>query len=593
MKKLIIIIIGFLFVIQFANGQTPIIPEKTDKFINDFANIIPDDKEDLLLQTCNQIQKESSTQVVIVTTDDVPKDYPIENYSIDLANKWGIGQKGVNNGLLILIFPKNHKSRVEVGYGLEGVLTDALTSRMQSDYFKPNFRQGDFYTGIQQILYAIKFNISPEAIQQQKMFAQQKEKESQMFWSNFWDTVMLFLIIGLIIILIVFLIKNYVKKQEVKRLIEEERIKNLEKAEKERIKKEDLLKKNSELLKNEFIEKFRYNSGILETNIDFLNSKNILEEITQLYSYTNTKINNAKFEEYNNIIPAVLIQFDGLTKNIFDNIKIKDSVNSIINNLNEFKIKFENTLNSTIQLMNKYDNSIWLNNFTKEELNLDYCYKQINLLDDLYFNAQSEISNNEFKKASDLVIKIKNEIDLSYTLNNKIENISNSVVLAIDYINNSQTNFNKIIKQIDATMLHIYVTNGIREEWNLTKSNLKFSKIENFTNPIEEKLKLENVFNTILQYEKPALTDIKRKEEELRAEQEKKRIIEEADRKRKADKKRKEEEEEEDNRRRRNSYSSSYDSSSSSSYGSSSSSSSSSSDFGGGSFGGGGSSSDW
>ena len=151
----------FLFITFFGFAQEPFYPDKTNRYINDFANVIPDDKEEELNDICKNIEKQSSAQVVVITTNNVEKEYPIELYSIQLAKKWGIGQKGIDNGLLILICPNNRKSRIEVGYGLEGILTDVLTKRIQDQNFKPNFRKGDFYTGIKQVLISIKSEIDP------------------------------------------------------------------------------------------------------------------------------------------------------------------------------------------------------------------------------------------------------------------------------------------------------------------------------------------------------------------------------------------------------------------------------------------------
>jgi uncharacterized protein len=73
---------------------------------------------------------------------------PIEEYSIRVVDQWKLGRKGVDDGALLLVAKDDHKVRIEVGRGLEGVLTDALSNRILDETIKPAFRRGDLYGGI-------------------------------------------------------------------------------------------------------------------------------------------------------------------------------------------------------------------------------------------------------------------------------------------------------------------------------------------------------------------------------------------------------------------------------------------------------------
>lgn len=86
-------------------------------------------------------ERSTTNQVVAVTLRDL-RGLPIEEYGIALARHWGIGQKGRNNGVLIILAPKERKVRIEVGYGLEGVLTDALTRTIIRGDMVPALRAG-------------------------------------------------------------------------------------------------------------------------------------------------------------------------------------------------------------------------------------------------------------------------------------------------------------------------------------------------------------------------------------------------------------------------------------------------------------------
>ncbi|HZC45526.1 MAG TPA: TPM domain-containing protein, partial [Candidatus Acidoferrum sp.] len=92
-------------------------------------------------------ERATREQVVVVTLDSL-QGLTIEDYGYQLGRHWGIGQKGINNGVLLIVAPKEHKVRIEVGYGLEGTLTDATSSTIIQNYILPAFKRGDFNGGV-------------------------------------------------------------------------------------------------------------------------------------------------------------------------------------------------------------------------------------------------------------------------------------------------------------------------------------------------------------------------------------------------------------------------------------------------------------
>src|SRR5260370_2158772 len=92
---------------------------------------------------------ESATgeQVVVVTLASL-QGHSIEDFGYQLGRGWGIGQKGKNTGAMLIVVPKEHKVRIEVGYGLEGMLTDATSRVIIERDIVPNFRRGDFNAGL-------------------------------------------------------------------------------------------------------------------------------------------------------------------------------------------------------------------------------------------------------------------------------------------------------------------------------------------------------------------------------------------------------------------------------------------------------------
>lgn len=113
------------------------------RFVNDYADILSQ-KDRMVLETkLQKFNKDTSHQLVIVIVQTLG-DLPVEDYSIRLAQAWGIGQKGRDNGLLILAAMQERRLRIEVGYGLEGSITDAHARRIIDGQIVPHFRVGEF-----------------------------------------------------------------------------------------------------------------------------------------------------------------------------------------------------------------------------------------------------------------------------------------------------------------------------------------------------------------------------------------------------------------------------------------------------------------
>ncbi|HEX8661157.1 MAG TPA: TPM domain-containing protein, partial [Brevundimonas sp.] len=113
-----------------------------------------DAEEAELTRKLEALQAASSRQLVVATVADL-EGYPIEDYGYQLGRAWGIGQAGKNNGVLLIIAPNERKVRIEVGYGLEGTLTDALSALIIQNDVLPSFKQGAYERGIEQGVDAI------------------------------------------------------------------------------------------------------------------------------------------------------------------------------------------------------------------------------------------------------------------------------------------------------------------------------------------------------------------------------------------------------------------------------------------------------
>ena len=116
-------------------------------YVNDFANIIPDDTQAQLETTLQDYEVKTTNEVVVVTVSSLEGN-DIESYAVGLARKWGVGKEGKDNGVVILVAPNEREVRIEVGYGLEGVLPDGKAGEIIRKDIIPRFKEGNMPEGI-------------------------------------------------------------------------------------------------------------------------------------------------------------------------------------------------------------------------------------------------------------------------------------------------------------------------------------------------------------------------------------------------------------------------------------------------------------
>ena len=121
-------------------------PELSGRVVDE-ANIIDAATEAELTQKLDALETQSQRQLVIATIPDL-QGYDIADYGYQLGREWGIGDAERNDGALLIVAPNDRKVRIEVGYGLEGYLTDAYSALIIQNAILPEFRQGDYASGI-------------------------------------------------------------------------------------------------------------------------------------------------------------------------------------------------------------------------------------------------------------------------------------------------------------------------------------------------------------------------------------------------------------------------------------------------------------
>lgn len=138
--------VAFGLLLGSPTAAAPTFPDLTGRVVDAAGVLSPQTRASLDAKLAD-LESKTSRQLVVVTVPSL-QGYPIEDYGYQLGRAWGIGQKGRDNGALFLVAPTEKRVRVEVGYGLEGVLTDALSEVLLQQRVLPRFRAGDIEGGV-------------------------------------------------------------------------------------------------------------------------------------------------------------------------------------------------------------------------------------------------------------------------------------------------------------------------------------------------------------------------------------------------------------------------------------------------------------
>jgi len=140
-----------------------VIPDKPYNHVVDLAGIINDDVEANLNKYLLELEQKTTAQFVVLTINSLEEE-SLDDFSIKIAHeKWKLGQKGKDNGILLLVSLQDRKYRFEVGYGLESILPDSLVGTLGREYLVPYFRDGDYSGGIFSAVLAVINIIAADA----------------------------------------------------------------------------------------------------------------------------------------------------------------------------------------------------------------------------------------------------------------------------------------------------------------------------------------------------------------------------------------------------------------------------------------------
>jgi uncharacterized protein len=145
MFKKIILLCCFVLCTLFTFSQE--LPPKPNTLVTDFTNTLSASEQEQLEHKLVAYNDSTSSQIAVVIMKSVG-DYDINDYAQRVGRAWGIGQKGKNNGVIILVAIGDRKVAIQTGYGAEGALPDVITHEIIQNDIRPNFKAGNYYAGL-------------------------------------------------------------------------------------------------------------------------------------------------------------------------------------------------------------------------------------------------------------------------------------------------------------------------------------------------------------------------------------------------------------------------------------------------------------
>jgi uncharacterized membrane protein YgcG len=506
MKSIYLIILLCVSISTFAQYGKVQVPPKSNDYVNDYSDVLTYDEESNLRSICSAIESTTKTQVAIVITDALYEGYAIEDFSFELANRWGIGQRYENNGLLVLICPNIRESRFEVGTGLEPVLTDIYTKRVQRSHFNPNFREGNYYLGIANALLEVKQtlvnNYQPTTAQTEvkkeepkvlKVTPVETYESRKQIETNTGDGmgILLFVLIALGIgSLITYLIyRHYAEKQA----------------------KKDL-ETQANKIKADLEKEFADTKNELESMNGFLNSADILNEVNLGLLCLDDKFNGQPYEKYADIALKEKSKLKELCISVISKFRLKNNIQRDYNRKDQIVSNVRNEYNNAMaiyaQMSIKYTSYISSLNCEHPET----VKKYIDQITTIFENAKQAVDKFEFAEA-----EANFELIMEYILNCKqfseyINNVKKNLVNAETFLSNAKSSFANAVKETDDSMRKTYVKSSTVEEWDTYKRNTKFSVNNNTTHPLDEVSRIEAILKTIKNYKSKADKDVSNEE---------------------------------------------------------------------------------
>ena len=132
-----------------------VIPPRPTHYFNDYAGVVSPAAAGRLNAQLEQFERDTSNQILVAVYPHMQSDSSVADYTVRVAQAWGVGQKGKNNGAVLFVFVQDRQMFIATGYGLEGALPDAICEQIVANELRPHFRQGDYAGGLQAAVSAM------------------------------------------------------------------------------------------------------------------------------------------------------------------------------------------------------------------------------------------------------------------------------------------------------------------------------------------------------------------------------------------------------------------------------------------------------
>ena len=189
-------LLAFLFFLPALALDFPVLTGR----VVDAAGILDGGARAALTQKLDELEAKTTDQLVVVTLKSL-QGTSVEDFGVELGRRWQIGQKGKNNGVLLIVAPNERQVRIEVGYGLEGALTDAVSRLIIENAITPRFRAGDFAGGITRGVDDIISVLTGDAAEWQQRAAKRPEPTTR--WDSLLIMLLVFVVFGFVFLTLV------------------------------------------------------------------------------------------------------------------------------------------------------------------------------------------------------------------------------------------------------------------------------------------------------------------------------------------------------------------------------------------------------
>ena len=191
----------FLLLILIATGTFADDVPGYSSYVNDYAVVITEKDKASMESVAKEVEEKTGAQIAVLTVKSMSPYTSIDEFGMAVAEKWKVGEKGKDTGIIIILAMEERKVRIEVGYGLEGIFNDARVGRILDNTIIPYFRGGDFSAGLRRGVFKIADTIGKE-------MDVELDERTKMQDSNFTESLCIFIFFVIFVSIFILMIRR-------------------------------------------------------------------------------------------------------------------------------------------------------------------------------------------------------------------------------------------------------------------------------------------------------------------------------------------------------------------------------------------------